>query len=101
MTPPEPVRDPENAEHRALQPYLPQPGHRVLDIGSGDGRLTWHLARTAALVAGIDIDLDELRKAPGARPKTVTAAVCFPAAASETMPFASRTFDLATFTWSL
>ncbi len=101
MAPTEPIRDPENAEHRSLQPYFPQAQDRVLDIGCGDGRLTWLLARTAALAAGIDIDLDELRKAPGARLDAVSAAVCFPAASSEAMPFASRSFDLATFTWSL
>jgi ubiquinone/menaquinone biosynthesis C-methylase UbiE len=101
MTLHEPRRDPENAERGALQLYLPQPHDCVLDVGCGDGRLTWLLARSAARVAGIDIDLEELRKAPGARPEVVSAQVCFAAAASEAMPFASRSFDLALFTWSL
>lgn len=99
MNPPEPIRDPENAEHRSLQPYLPQLGDFVLDIGCGDGRLTWHLARTAALAAGIDIDLEELRIAPGVGTGPFPAD--FLAAASEGMPFASHSFDLAVFTWSL
>jgi ubiquinone/menaquinone biosynthesis C-methylase UbiE len=101
MTPQEPKRDPKKAERRALQPYLPGPKDRVLDIGCGDGRLTWLFAHGAALAAGIDIDLEELGKAPGARPGPVPAAVCFAAAASETMPFANESFDLAIFTWSL
>jgi ubiquinone/menaquinone biosynthesis C-methylase UbiE len=101
MNPPEPIRDPERTEVRSLQPYLPLPGDRVLDIGCGDGRLTWLLARTAALAAGIDIDLDELQKATGARPETVSAQVYFPVAASEAMPFPDQLFDLAIFTWSL
>lgn len=101
MTLHEPRRDPERAERRFLQPYLPQPQDRVLDIGCGDGRLTWLFACTAACAAGIDIDLEELGKAPGARPEAVSARVCFAAAASEAMPFASESFDLAFFTWSL
>jgi len=101
MALPEPRRDPESAELVFLQPHLPQPKDRVLDIGCGDGRLTWLLARTAALAAGIDIDLDELRNAPGTRPEAVSARVCFAAAATEAIPFACESFNLAIFTWSL
>jgi ubiquinone/menaquinone biosynthesis C-methylase UbiE len=115
MAVPEPRRDPENAELITLQPYLPQPKDRVLDIGCGDGRLTWILARTAGLAAGfaglaagfaglaagVDIDLDELHRAPGTRPEAVSARVCFAAAATEAIPFASQSFNLAIFTWSL
>ena len=101
MTSHEPRRDPENAERRFLHPYFPRPTERILDIGCGDGRLTWLLSRTAELAAGIDIDLDELRRAPTTGPEPVSAAVSFAAAASEAIPFASRSFSLAIFTWSL
>jgi ubiquinone/menaquinone biosynthesis C-methylase UbiE len=100
MTLQEPKRDPENAERLSLQPYLPGPQDHILDIGCGNGRLTWLLARTAACAAGIDVDLEELRRAPDAHPEGISAKVCFAAAASEAMPFASESFDLALFTWS-
>ena len=56
----EPRRDPENAERRVLQRFSTQSEGRVLDIGCGDGRLTWLLARSGGLVVGLDIDKDEL-----------------------------------------
>ena len=38
-------------------------GKRVLEIGCGDGRLTWQYAKSARLVAGIDLEADDLRAA--------------------------------------
>jgi ubiquinone/menaquinone biosynthesis C-methylase UbiE len=97
----EPRRDPEKAEPEILQRYASQPGGRILDIGCGDGRLTWLYARDASLVAGSDIDLTRLRNAQMARPEGVSTQVYFTAAQGEAMPFANETFDLAIFSWSL
>jgi len=97
----EPRRDPENAERRVLQRFSPQSEGRVLDIGCGDGRLTWLLARSAGLVVGLDIDKDELRNARSTRPGAVSAKVCCTAAAGEAMPFVNELFNLAIFSWSL
>ncbi len=44
----EPRRDPENIERRYLERYAAQYGGRVLDIGCGDGRLTWFCAGECA-----------------------------------------------------
>ena len=97
----EPRRDPENNERSLLQLYFPQSEGRVLDIGCGDGRLTWLFARSAGLVVGVDIDMDKLRNAESTRPEAVSAKVCFAAAAGETMPLVNDLFDLAIFSWSL
>lgn len=40
---------------RALQALLPQPGERVLEIGSGTGYLTACLARLAGTVTGVEL----------------------------------------------
>lgn len=101
MTLSEPVRDPENTERRFLQRYTPKSEERVLDIGCGDGRLTWFFARNARLVVGMDIDTDDLRNAESTRPEVVSAKVCFAAAAGEAMPFVNEMFNLALFSWSL
>jgi ubiquinone/menaquinone biosynthesis C-methylase UbiE len=101
MAPVEPNRDPEGAERRYLKPYLPHSGERVLDIGCGAGRLTWLFAGGASLVAGLDIDLDELRTAQSTRPEGISAEVCFASAESETIPLSDSTCDLAIFSWSL
>lgn len=97
----EPRRDPENAERRSLRRCFPQSEGRVLDIGCGAGRLTWLFARSAGLVVGMDIDMDELPNAKSTRPEAVSAKVCFAAAAGEAMPFVNEFFNLAIFSWSL
>jgi len=97
----EPRRDPEGIERRFLQPYIPQSGGRVLDIGCGDGRLTWLTARSAGLAVGMDIDMDELRNASSVRPESVSSQVCFAAASGEAVPFVNDSFNLAIFSWSL
>ncbi len=97
----EPRRDPEDIERRFLQPYIPQFGGRVLDIGCGDGRLTWLTARSAGLAVGMDIDMEELRNANSRHPDAFSAKVGFAAAVGEAMPFVNDVFNLAIFSWSL
>ena len=45
--------DPENSEIRALFDLVDFCGKHVLEIGCGDGRLTWRYAEAAAHVTGI------------------------------------------------
>jgi ubiquinone/menaquinone biosynthesis C-methylase UbiE len=96
----EPIRDPENNERRFIQRYFPQSEGRVLDIGCGDGRLTWLFAGSAEFVVGTDIDMDDLRNAKSTPPEAVSAKVCFAAAAGEAMPFVDELYNLAIFSWS-
>ena len=46
--------DPENNETRALFDMVDFSGQHVLEIGCGDGRVTWRYAEKAAHVIGID-----------------------------------------------
>jgi len=46
--------DPENNEARALSAMANFSGQHVLEIGCGDGRVTWLYADKAAHVTGID-----------------------------------------------
>ena len=46
--------DPENGEPRALFNLVDLSSRRVLEIGCGDGRLTWRYADRAAHVTAID-----------------------------------------------
>src|SRR5512143_3168248 len=46
--------DPENNETRALFDMVNFSGQQVLEIGCGDGRVTWRYADRAARVTAID-----------------------------------------------
>ena len=93
-------RDPEEVETHHLHKWATLGDNRVLEIGCGDGRLTWRYALTAREVAGIDLDSAQLLKArresqPDFHPK-----VTFTQADSLALPFPSKQFDLAVFAWS-
>ncbi len=94
--------DPEGAESRALQQFAGfEPGTtRVLEVGCGDGRLTWRYAGTARQVIGIDLVSDDLRVALIDRPADLAQRVSFLRAAAEHVPTKDGSFDLAIFAWS-
>lgn len=95
-----PRRDPENAERSLIQRYHSQPQGHVLDIGCGDGRMTWNSISNAELVVGIDIDMNELRNANCTRAEVVSTKVGFISAEDEALPFVIELFNLALFSWS-
>lgn len=97
----EPRRDPENIEQKILKRYASNSGDRVLDIGCGDGRLTWFYAQNASSVMGLDIEMEKVSRARLTLTETGAGNVSFMAAQGEKMPFANETFDLAIFSWSL
>lgn len=97
----EPRRDPEKAERSYLRRYTSQSVGRVLDIGCGDGRLTWFYAPDAELAVGIDVDVDDLQDAKSRHPEADPAEAFFAASEGEALPFVSEQFDLALFSWSL
>ena len=55
--------DPENNETRALLDLVDFSGQRVLEIGCGDGRLTWRYADRAKHVTAIDPKADAIGRA--------------------------------------
>ncbi len=97
----EPLRDPEGMEPKYLQQLGRLAGMRTIEIGSGDGRLTWRYASLAKSVFGIDPDLGRVRDAFKGRPRELSRKVDFAQAESEYLPFKSETFDIALFAWSL
>jgi predicted RNA methylase len=56
------ILDPENSETNALFEIFPDwAGKSVLEIGSGDGRLTWRYADKVARVVGLEPDGDKFK----------------------------------------
>ncbi len=95
--------DPEGTETKHLLRYanLAQTSSkRVLEVGCGDGRLTWRYAHAAKQVLGIDLHEDDLRVALIDRPADLADRVHFARADTLHLPIADRSCDLAIFAWS-
>lgn len=95
------VKDPEGAERVALAALADFDGRRVLEIGCGDGRMTWLYAKQATEVLGVDIDEELIRDARAATPDQLADRVEFRVAEAESLSVPSQRFDIAFLSWSL
>ncbi len=94
-------RDPEKREINHLHAFADFAGARVLEVGCGEGRLTWRYAGAAAQVMGVDPDPARLDVASREIPPGLRSTVTFARAKAEALPFPRETFDLAVLAWSL
>jgi hypothetical protein len=75
-------------------------GRSALDVGCGDGKFTWLMAKHFPHVAGIDMKAGKIAEAnASAREKGVAAE--FRVASAEAMPFEVAQFDVVVFSNSL
>ena len=95
------LKDPERNETKYLNKFAEFSGKRVLEIGCGEGRLTWRYASASKLTVGLDPDNDSLRVASIDRPSDLTNRIHFANAHAEFIPFKKETFDIAILAWSL
>ena len=93
-------RDPKKHESKYLHAFADFGNKRVLEIGCGEGRLTWQYARATQATIGIDPDREALHVASVDRPRALLDKVHFSCAASEYLPFSKNTFDIALLAWS-
>jgi len=94
-------KDAEGNEKKYLHTFADFSNKRVLEIGCGEGRLTWKYAPASSLTIGLDTDPDALRVAAIDTPSDLHHKVHFLRAESERLPFAKETFDIAVLAWSL
>ena len=95
------VRDPDGLEAQYIRQLARPSGEKVLEIGCGDGRVTWQYGQDASEIYGVDPDLEKLRRALCARPPALAAKANFALSLAEALPFADNSFGLAIMSWSL
>jgi 2-polyprenyl-3-methyl-5-hydroxy-6-metoxy-1,4-benzoquinol methylase len=95
------IVDPHGAELEALAQLVDFSGLRVLEIGCGDGRLTWLYAASTEEVLGIDPDREAIAAARASTPPALRERVRFDVASPVERDVPRGQFDLAFFSWSL
>ena len=94
--------DPEQNETRALERLYPVlTGRSVLEIGSGDGRLTWRYADRAARVVVIEPDEDKHATALAGRTSAFDHVEFLNLDLEAYFQQCQERFDLAILSWSL
>jgi ubiquinone/menaquinone biosynthesis C-methylase UbiE len=93
--------DPEGAETQALSRLVAMDGLRVLELGCGDGRLTFRYANAAASVLAVDPDERLISTARSSLPAPLADRVSFAAMGAAEVDLPPASFDLALFSWSL
>lgn len=95
--------DPEGNEIHALLDLVDLGAQDVLEIGCGDGRLTWRYADKAAHVTAIDPFAEGIERAKKRLPRASRGRVEFHHVAFEDFAAASgpSTFDTTILSWSL
>ena len=94
-------KDPENIEGKILQRLVDFSNARVLEVGCGEGRLTFKYADSAKQVIAFDPDHDALRIAKADATLNGVPQIQFSEASASYIPFSKETFDIAILAWSL
>jgi ubiquinone/menaquinone biosynthesis C-methylase UbiE len=95
------VVDPDGVENATMRELVDFEARNVLEIGCGDGRMTFWYADEATSVLAIDPDDELIEQARAAMPRGLRRRVRFEAADAAEIDLPKREFDLALFSWSL
>ena len=95
------VVDPDRIEITAIRELVDVTGRRVVEVGCGEGRITFQYAPDAASVLAFDSDDDAIRTARAETPEEPRNRIRFEAADAAQIELPQGEFDLALFSWSL
>jgi ubiquinone/menaquinone biosynthesis C-methylase UbiE len=95
------IIDPDGVEIVTIKELVDLRDLRIVEIGCGDGRLTFESGREAASVVAVDSDEDAIRKARAETPNALRRRIRFEVADVAQLELPRGEFDLALFSWSL
>ena len=97
------VKDPEGNEIYTLHEMVDLTNLRVLEVGCGDGRLTWLYAEKTAHVTAIDPIAEDIERARTHVSPSLKGCINFVESTIEDFALSTgdRRFDIAIFSWSL
>lgn len=93
--------DPEGTEIEVIHDLVDFSGKKVLEVGSGDGRLTWRYADPAASVLALDPNSEKIERAIESTPEPLRSKVRFRVADITDAELAEQTYDIAILSHSL
>jgi 2-polyprenyl-3-methyl-5-hydroxy-6-metoxy-1,4-benzoquinol methylase len=93
--------DPEQAETQVIHRLINFTGKDVLDVGCGDGRLTWRFAKPTRSVLGIDPCFEPIETVQATTPAALRGKVTFQVADVTTVELLQAAFDVIVLSWSL
>ena len=93
--------DPEGVETKAVHDLVDFAGKDVVEVGCGDGRLTWRFAEAASSVLAFDPDPSVIANAVEQTPAALRGRVTFRAADMASIPLAAGAYDVGVLSWSI
>jgi ubiquinone/menaquinone biosynthesis C-methylase UbiE len=93
--------DPEGNEIRVLNSLCRLRGRDVLEIGAGNGRLTWRYAERVGSVVGLEPDEGRVARAKASTAAALRDRVDFRNADVAAVDLPDATFDVVLFSWSI
>jgi ubiquinone/menaquinone biosynthesis C-methylase UbiE len=92
---------PDGMELRLIEGFTTLHGRRILEVGCGDGRLTFQYAPRARQVLAIDPDRPSIEDALDEQALLGLRNITFRVGSIEQLPARGAPFDVALFSWSL
>lgn len=93
--------DPQGVETGVINELVDFTGLRVLELGSGDGRMTWRYAEKAASVLALDVDEEKIEEARQSTPAHLASKVRFETTDITQRQLPPGSFDAAVLSYSL
>jgi len=93
--------DPEEIETRVIHDLVEFRGKTVLEVGCGDGRMTWRYAEKSSRILALDPNEEKIERAIESTPQKLRSKVRFVAADIADAELPDDAFEVAILSYSL